>query len=216
MKTRVCFLAVAAIALSVVSRPVRGDGTSLVYTYGGSFNLAIPADSAETRGWMQDAVVFVPSHILIVDLDVLVNIRHTAAFDLQICLRSPFGRTRVLAVNDPLEGYFKGGDYSGTRFDDEAAISIEDASPPFAGPLRPCEMLSAFDGRDACGFWSLQIYDARYGDVGCLDSFVLTITGSAMKGDVAAPAPAAGALALLGLAVIPSFRRRRADPPIRV
>lgn len=212
MKTRVCFLAAGSI-LFIVSGLARGGGTALVYTYGGSFSLAIPANPAETRGWMQDAVVFVPSHILIVDVDVLVNIRHTSAFDLKMSLQGPSGRTVDLIVGEPLEGFFRGPDFSGTRFDDEASIRIEDASPPFAGPLRPCQPLAAFDGRDAYGAWSLLVYDARYGDVGRLESFVLTITGSLTQGGVAVPSPPAGLLAILGVAMVRSVRRRRIDPP---
>jgi hypothetical protein len=164
---------------------------------------------------MLDAVVFVPSHILIVDLDVLVTIRHTSAFDLKMSLQGPSGRTVDLAAGEPLEGYFRGQDYSGTRFDDEANTAIEDALPPFTGPVRPCQPLAAFDGRDAYGIWSLLVYDARYGDVGRLDSFALTITGSPVKGSVTIPAPATGPLVLLGLAVLQPIRRRRADPSAR-
>jgi subtilisin-like proprotein convertase family protein len=206
----VCFLAAGSV-LFIVSGLARGSGTALVYTYGGSFNLAIPANPAETRGWMQDAVVFVPSHILIVDVDVLVNVRHTSAFDLKISLQSPSGRRVDLAAGEPLEGFFRGPDFSGTQFDDEAIARIEDASPPFAGPLRPCQPLAAFDGRDAYGAWSLLIYDAHYGDVGRLESFVLTITGSLTQGGVTVPSPPAGFLAILGVAALRSAGRRRTD-----
>lgn len=208
MKTRVCIHAVAGIVLFVLSGPVRGGGTNLVYTYSAQFSLTIPADPAETRGWMQDAVIFVPDHIIICDLEVLVNIRHTAAFDLQLSLRGPSGRVVNLAAGEPREGYYKGQDYQETRFDDEADASVEEASPPFAGSFRPRQALAAFDGRDAYGTWTLEVYDAYYGDAGYLESFVLTITGSAKQGHVTIPTPAAGPLVLLGLALIGIPARR--------
>jgi len=200
---------VVGIVLSVVPGFVRGNSTNLVYTYGGQFNLRIPSNSSESRGWMQDAVIFVPDHIVIWDLDVLVNIRHTAAFDLQVSLRGPSGRVVNLAAGEPREGYYKGQDYAGTRFDDEAQTPVEDARPPFTGSFRPRQKLEAFDGRDAYGTWTLEIYDAFYGDVGCLDSFTLIITGPPREDGTTIPSPAAGPLAFLGAAVVGSRRRRR-------
>jgi subtilisin-like proprotein convertase family protein len=209
VKMRAYCAVVAGIVLFIVPGFVRGNSTNLVYTYSGQFNLRIPFNSSESRGWMQDAVIFVPDHIVIWDLDVLVNIRHTSAFDLQVSVRGPSGRVVNLAAGEPREGYYKGQDYAGTRFDDEAQTSVEDARPPFAGSFRPRQKLEAFDGRDAYGVWTLEIYDAYYGDVGCLDSFALIITGPPREDGVSIPSPAAGPLTLLGLALIGAPRSRR-------
>ena len=201
MKTCVCFSAAAAVLLWALSGPAFAGGTSLLSTYGGSFSLRIPADAAATRGWMQDAVVCVPDHLLICDLDVRVNIRHTAAFDLQLFLVGPSGGVVMLSASNPRSGYYEGADYDGTTFDDEAAAGIGDALPPFSGSFRPLHALAAFDGGDAYGSWTLQVYDAYYDDAGWLDSFALIIATSLPDEPLAVPVPAAGVLALLGVAL---------------
>lgn len=208
MNTCVRSVAAAAVLLSILSGPAFGAGTSLVYTYGGSFNLRIPADPAETRGWMQDAVVDVPDHILICDLNVSVSIRHTAAFDLQLILWSPFGAAIALSNSDYDEGYYEGEDYLATVFDDEADASIEDGKPPYVGSFRPLHSLSLFDGQDAYGSWRLRVLDKFAYDEGRLESFALIVTGPAPAGPIAVPAPAAGGLMLLGLALVGTRGRR--------
>lgn len=202
MRAFVFFTFAAAIGLSAMSQPARAGSTNLVYTYGGHFDLRIPDDPAATRGRMKDAVVSVPEHLIICDLDVSVSIRHTAAFDLWLFLRSPAGKVTWLSVSDAITGYFDGGDYSGTIFDDEAGIRIEDGKPPFTGRHRPAQPLAFFDGKDAHGLWSLQVYDAYYRDTGYLDFFSLSITVSPPKVVAAVPVPAAGGLALLGLVLL--------------
>ncbi|MEN6423974.1 MAG: proprotein convertase P-domain-containing protein [Phycisphaerales bacterium] len=201
MRSHVCFF-VVSLALSVVSEPALGGGTSTVYVYGGSFSQRIPADVEATRGWMQDAVLTVPDHLIICDVDVFLSIRHTAAFDLQLFLLGPSDAMVTLNTSDPFEGYYEGADYIATTFDDEADAEIADARPPFAGSFRPRDSLTAFDGQDAHGDWRLLVYDAYFVNTGCLDSFVLRITVSLPEAPVAVPIPPAGGLTLLGLALV--------------
>jgi subtilisin-like proprotein convertase family protein len=199
VKTYVGLPVVVAAVLSILSRAALGGGTSVVYVYGGSFCQPIPADPGATKGWMQDAVVIVPDHILICDLDLFVSIRHTSVFDLHLLLRGPDGTCLTLAVSDPLAGYYEGQDYIATTVDDEADAAIEEGKPPFAGSYRPIETLAAFDGLDAFGPWRLRVYDAYYNDIGCLDCFKVIITATLPESPVEVPAPAAGGLVLLGL-----------------
>ena len=149
-----------------------------VYIYGGDFNLRIPADPDNTRGWMDDAVIEISDHFPIADLDVCITITHSSVFDLQLFLKSPTG-TRLCLNMYNLTAYFDGVNYTQTIFDDEAELSIEQAQPPFTGRFRPepGNALSIFDGLDAYGSWRLQIYDARYADTGTLDRFELIICG---------------------------------------
>jgi subtilisin-like proprotein convertase family protein len=207
MKMRACSVIVGAAALFSAAGPVLADATNLVYTFGGSFDLRIPADPAATRGWMQNAAIYVPSHILICDLDVLVDIRHTSAVDLQLSLQGPSGRAIMLSVGDLYEQYSQGQDYDSTVFDDEAATQIQDGKAPFAGSFRPLHALAAFDGQDACGVWLLKVSDMCYGDTGFLNAFFLRITGSLLAETPHVPAPAAGGLALLGAALAAACRR---------
>ncbi len=148
-----------------------------VRTYGGQYDLRIPADTEDSRGWMNDAVVDVPDHLAICDVDVRISLTHTKAFDLRIFLQSPAGARICLNTYNPFSEYFEGENYTQTVFDDEAEIPINQGQPPFTGRFRPREdRLAAFDGEDCFGPWRLQIYDAFYMDTGNLNSFELFIT----------------------------------------
>ena len=196
-----CLPVFVALVLSAAPELARAGGTNIVYTYGGSFNQRIPADPNATRGWMQDAVLTVADHVLICDVNVFISIRHTAAFDLQLFLRGPSGERVTLNESDPFEGFYEGADYIATTFDDEADAGIQDGKPPFAGTFRPRESLTAFDSQDAHGDWSLQVCDAYYANTGCLDFFTLLVTVSLPDPPADIPAPGAGGLLLLGLAL---------------
>jgi subtilisin-like proprotein convertase family protein len=173
-----------------------------VHTYSGDFDLRIPAEIGTTKGWMEDAVIVVPDHLVIEDLDVCISIIHSKVFDLQILLKSPAGTTMLLNMYDPFTEYFEGQDYSGTVFDDEAAVPIEAGKAPFAGRFRPkeTETLSVFDGQDTYGPWFLQVYDAFYADVGSLKQFELIVT---------VPEPDSAVLFLLGGAALLTVQRVR-------
>jgi subtilisin-like proprotein convertase family protein len=109
---------------------------------------------------------------VIVDVNVKLNIDHTYDGDLRIFLVSPEG-TRVELVHN------RGGngqDFDGTIFDDEGTQSIANGSAPFAGRFRPEDPLTAFDGEDADGLWTLEVKDTADGDVGTLKNWSLEIT----------------------------------------
>jgi subtilisin-like proprotein convertase family protein len=150
----------------------------VVYTFGGGFDLPIPNNPDETKGWMDDAIVVVPDHYIVEDIDVAVTITHSNVFDLQLYLQSPAGTKICLNMYNSDRDFFKGQNYTQTIFDDEAAIPIEQADAPFTGRFRPIQpfKLSLFDGEDACGQWKLQVYDAYYSDRGTLNNFEIIVT----------------------------------------
>jgi len=172
--------------------------------YGGDFDLQIPAHPDNSRGWMDDAVIEIPDHFTIYDLDVGITLTHTNVFDLQIFVQSPLGTKICLNMYDFKEEFFKDEDYIQTIFDDEAALPIEEGQPPFTGRFRPRSpaTLSVFDGQDTFGQWKLQIYDAYYADTGNFESFEVMIT-------IAEPATAT--LLVLGVGLVTLFKpcRRR-------
>lgn len=185
--------AISVIAIFLPARvPVQaGD---VVCTYSGSFNLRIPAGTDTGKASMVDAIIEVPSHLPITDLDVTVDITHTSAFDLKLLLRSPSGTTVLLNEGD-LSHFYKGANYSLTTFDDEAGTPIEEGQVPFRGRYRPLapSLLASFDGEDAYGPWQFKVYDARWGDIGTFNSYTLTIT---------VPEPMTAAFLLLGLGLL--------------
>lgn len=185
---------------------------STVYTYGGSFNLPIPSPddpwSEYGKGHMADAIINVPDHFTIDDLDVRINLTHGALFDLQILVQSPAGTNVLLNPASNLAFIVRGEDgrltaYGGSVqwfLDDEAEASIEEATEPFVGVFRPVWNLSLFDKEDACGTWRLRIEDWWQADTGTLDSFELIFS---------IPEPATAILLLLGTGLATLFRPRR-------
>jgi len=169
------------------------------FIYGGDFDIPI-LDKPGPGAWLTEATIQVPDHFTIYDLDVRISITHTNVFDLQIFLQSPPG-TRICLNMYDFKEFFKGENYTGTIFDDEAEVAIEDAEPPFTGRFRPIEpyKLSEFDDEDAYGLWRLQIYDMWDWDTGDLESFEVMITIAE---------PATGALLILGAALVAIFKPR--------
>lgn len=147
-----------------------------VHTYGGSFNLPIPNNPNETKGWMDDAIVVIPDHYIVGDIDVAITITHTSAFDLQLYLQSPSGTKICLNMYNYDKEFFKGENYTQTIFDDEATVPIKEADAPFTGRFKPMEPLNIFDGQDVFGQWRLQVYDAYFADRGTLNNFELIVT----------------------------------------
>ncbi len=177
MRTRnLAFSFWSLFAFSAIATLASGAGP--VYVYGGSFNLPIPAAADSDKGPMADAVIDITGHLLISDIDVVIDIVHTNIFDLEIILQGPGGQQVCLnAYYDPND-FFRAQDYSQTIFDDEAALAIEQGNAPFTDSFRPKvgNSLSVFDGTDAFGQWRLQIDDLYHDDKGSLENFELIIT----------------------------------------
>jgi len=172
-----------------------------IYIYGDDFDLRIPAEPNTTKGWMLEAQIDVPEHITVKDVDVLIDITHTKVFDLQLFLESPRGTQICLNMYNPFAEYFEGENYTGTIFDDEAALAIEKGQAPFTGRFRPRDFrLSAFDNEDGYGRWRLRVYDAFYADMGWLNRFQLMIT---------VPEQATVFLLAAGIICVRLFRRQR-------
>jgi subtilisin-like proprotein convertase family protein len=201
MKARalVSALVIACVSLGACV-PARAADGDVTYSFSGSFDLPIPADPENSKGWMEDAAIEVPLHLVIRDLDVTVSITHTMAFDLHLYLQSPAGTRVLLNMSDPFGGFYEGENYSSTTFDDEAGTPIEAGRPPFEGSYVPLGSLAAFDGEDAYGLWQCQVYDAYYMNVGTFNSSRLAIT---------VPEPATVAFLLLGLSLAGRPPRRR-------
>jgi subtilisin-like proprotein convertase family protein len=179
--------------------------------YGGDCNIPILDSHDRNNAAITEAVINIPEHFVISDLDVRINITHTNIFDLQLFLENPTRKRICLNSYDPCE-FFDRDNYVETIFDDEAITPIEEAQPPFTGRFKPISpnQLSKFDGEDAFGDWHLQIYDLYPANTGTLDSFELIIN---------VPEPSTAlllALAAAGLPYRPRLRRStRIGFPIR-
>jgi len=196
MNTRNSTLTVIA-TLTIVAGASSLVSAAPVYIYAGDFNLPI-LDKPGPGSWMTEALIEVPDHFTIYDLDVGINLTHTNVFDLQIFVKSPLGTRLCLNKYDFKKEFFKGQNYVNTIFDDEAEISIEKGKAPFTGRFKPRALnhrnkLAVFDGQDTYGTWRLQIYDMFDWDTGTLNSFELRIT---------VPEPTTAILLALGAGLI--------------
>ncbi|MBN2019722.1 MAG: proprotein convertase P-domain-containing protein [Sedimentisphaerales bacterium] len=180
--SKICLLSrLAIIALAVFARPAPAEiKISKDFT-----DRPIPSQHGETSGKMEDAVIDVAEHILIIDLDIAVTLTHDAFFDLEMTLTSPQGSTILLNphsnysffTTDSTSGIVIAGGTNRFLFDDEAEIAVEEAIEPWGQPFKPADgfQLSVFDGQDAFGQWRLQISDAWPSHVGQLHTVELIV-----------------------------------------
>jgi subtilisin-like proprotein convertase family protein len=105
---------------------------------------------------------------LITDIDATIGqITHTFDGDLIISLTSPAGTTVRLANRNGSSG----DNFTNTVFDDAAAVAVSSGSAPFTGSFRPFEPLSAFNGQQVQGTWTLKVVDVAAADTGTLSSW---------------------------------------------
>ena len=135
--------------------------------------LAIPDAGAAVSSSLD---VDAPGQIM--DLEIGLNIHHTYDGDLKGTLIAPDG-TRLLLFS----GIGGAGDgFSGTRFEQTAALSINQGSAPFNGSFRPIADLSLLQGMAASGTWQLELQDSYAGDMGTLESWSLKIASGELAG----------------------------------
>ena len=115
-----------------------------------------------------------------------VGVDHSWVGDLKFTLTSPLA-TSVVLMNRPGGGTFgsSGNNFCQTLLDDDGAFpSIQTISstgapplgPPYTGTFTPASPLSAFDGQNANGTWTLNVSDNAAGDTGFVRAFSLIIT----------------------------------------
>ncbi len=122
---------------------------------------------------------FTVGTLTVSDVNIGILLSHSYRSDLQLTLTAPSG-TSVQLMN----GIGGAADNLNVLFDDEAAAVIAShvsddttgAAPPYARTFRPAAVLSAFDGQNAQGTWTLEICDTVNSDVGTFARADLYIT----------------------------------------
>jgi hypothetical protein len=108
-----------------------------------------------------------------------LDIAHTWDADLDAFLVSPEG-TRAELFTSVGGG---GDNFTGTELDDECASSIAAGAAPFGGCYQPEGLLSAVDGQNSAGVWTLEITDDVPGDPGTLQSWQLELCSAGLDAD---------------------------------
>lgn len=119
----------------------------------------------------------VTQDVRIRDLDILLNVDHGRNDNMIINLQGPSGVTSTLC-----DYCFGGSDLVQTILDDEAEKAIGDpgTGAPYTGRFRSKDgTLSAWDGTNARGDWTLHIYEHGGGILGGLQQWELHITPAA-------------------------------------
>ena len=144
----------------------------------------IPDD--DTNGLSR--TINIPSGGTVSDVIVELDISHTYIGDLKAELEH-LGTTVVLfdrpGVPDSNFGC-SGNDITDCFFDDASTNgTVEDVcgnNPAITGDYNPEDALSAFDGMDEAGDWTLTVFDFEGGDDGTLDEWCLDITATVDPG----------------------------------
>ncbi len=127
----------------------------------------------------------VGSNLSITDVNIGVALLHTYRADLLITLTSPTGTVVTLMSAEGGDG-----DNLSDLFDDSAAsaiashaVSTTDSNavvPPYFHTFKPNSPLSAFNGQQSAGTWTLTICDGAGVDVGTFTRSDLYITGTTL------------------------------------
>ncbi|MFZ9387821.1 MAG: proprotein convertase P-domain-containing protein [Chitinophagaceae bacterium] len=134
----------------------------------------------------------------IIDVNMLTNITHTFASDLDITITSPAGTVVTLTTDN---GGGNDNVFAGTIWDDDAnpggqvpytsnngmVTDNQYSNNVLASPLTPEEALAAFIGENPNGTWTLRVSDDLGGDVGTLNNWSLDIATASCAPPIIVP-----------------------------
>ena len=141
-----------------VNAPAFAQAGPYVNTTNGAINGSTTCGAPLTR------TIAVPDSFIIADLDFGFLVTHTWRTDVQLDITSPQGTT-VRAINAPAN--FNRDNYN-VQLNDESGTPINTGfhttsdgtvAPPYENNVQPSNVLSAFDGENAQGTWTLTICD---------------------------------------------------------
>jgi len=117
------------------------------------------------------------------DLNVLLRVTHTWVGDLVFSLEHVDTGTSVVLIDRPLftdTGFGCGSADIDATLDDDSGLPVENecasSGPALAGNLQPQFPLSAFNGEELSGNWTLRSSDNASADVGTVDEWCLIST----------------------------------------
>lgn len=168
----------------LASRPVfvdlNGDGQLNAFTVAeSSSDVPMPV----TVGTAISAIAIAGFVGTLTDVDIMLDLSHSAVGDLAVVLVAPDGRRVELTAGIGGET----NNFVGTIFDDEATAAVADGAAPYTGRFRPAGRLVDFDGLDPNDTWTLEVTDTKpYADTGTLLAWSLILTTGEPQGTSAA------------------------------
>jgi uncharacterized repeat protein (TIGR01451 family) len=164
---------ISALMLAVALLLPRAASAQVINQYTNTTTAAITDNNCGTAA--QITRVFpVSTSYIVGDVELGLLASHTYRSDLRITLTSPAG-TAVTVMT--WSGNVQSGDNFHDLFDDEAAgaltthnATVTDpltpAPPPYSHSFQPSNPLSAFDGQNALGNWTMVLCDGVGSDTG--------------------------------------------------
>ena len=132
----------------------------------------VPITIPTTANVTVNSTLNVASTNTISDVNVTVNISHTWVNDMTITLISPTGtQVQLVAqpcVSDSLLNI-------NATFDDSGTALVCQTNPAISGTIQPFQSLSAFNGQNMNGTWTLRVLDSFNQDGGTINSWSLRL-----------------------------------------
>jgi len=107
----------------------------------------------------------------------------------------------VTLLNRPGGNNNSGDNFTNTVFDDEATqpiAGVSSGNAPFTGSFRPDQALSAFDGENQGGVWTLKVRDNAGSDTGTINSWSLVDGYTCSTGVAPLPVATTGSASGIG------------------
>jgi subtilisin-like proprotein convertase family protein len=139
-----------------------------------------PLDNIPDGVGMLTSTLTIARSELIHDLNVQLDITHPNVSDLTVRLTSPDPdgpggpATPITVTLASLVGG-AGDNFVHTIFDDEQPSAVSSGVAPFAGRYQPQQSLSAFDGINIQGTWTLEVIDSVSGNAGRLENWSMSL-----------------------------------------
>ena len=178
-------LAVALVALGAMAQDAKGPGSGTrdepplpFVPYQGPGFCEQPFVSIPDSGATSDTLSVADSFIL-TDVDVLLNVTHTWVGDLIFSITSPMSTTVTVfdRPGEPASTFGCSGNDIDAILDDSAGTNVENVcgagTPTINGVFAPNNPLSAFNGEDAQGVWTINASDNAGGDTGTLNEWCI-------------------------------------------
>lgn len=172
-------------ATATVHQPSVSQGDMALGSYSSSPALAIPDGASGTCNLTSGATatdtITVPDSGTINDVNVVLDISHTWVGDVEVVITSPAGTIITVVetvgnANAPGAGTGCGcssADLTTTLDDESVGGAVEAACPPTGADYTPENALTAFDGENMVGMWTIEVRDWTQADTGTLNNWSL-------------------------------------------